>query len=48
MDFAVPSAHTVNVKEGEKLDEYLEFARKLEKLLNIKVAVIPDVVEAIE
>ena len=44
MDFAVPADHRVKVKEGKKLDKYLDFARELKKLLNMKVTVIPIVV----
>ena len=31
MDFAVPADHRIKLKKREKLDEYLELARKLKK-----------------
>ena len=44
-DFAtVPADHRVKLKENEKRDKYLDLARELEKLWNIKVTVIPIVI----
>ena len=31
MDFAVPAAHKVKLKESEKKDKYLDLVRKLKK-----------------
>ena len=45
MDFAVPADHRVTLKEGEKMDKYLDLARELKKLWNITV--IPIVVGAL-
>ena len=40
MDFAVSADHKVKLKENEKKDKYLDLARELKKLLNMKVMVI--------
>ena len=47
MDFAVPADHRVKLKENEKMDKYLDLARELKKLWNMKVKVIPIVVGAL-
>ena len=47
MDFAVPADHRVKLKESEKSDKYLDLARELKKLWNMKVTVIPIVICAI-
>ena len=44
MDFAVLADHRVNLKENEK---YLDFARELKKLWNMKVMVAPMVIGAL-
>ena len=44
MEFAVPVDHRVKLKEGEKRDKCLDFARELEKLWNMKVTVMPIVI----
>ena len=41
MDFAVPADHKVKLKETETRDKYLNLAKELEKLWNMKVTVIP-------
>ena len=41
MDFAVPADHRIKLKENEKKDKYLDLARELKKLWNMKVAIIP-------
>ena len=41
MDFALPADHRVKLKESEKKDKFLDFARELEKLWDMKVTVIP-------
>ena len=41
MNFAVPADHRVKLKECEKRDKYLDLARELKKLLDIKVTIIP-------
>ena len=40
VDFDVPVNHKVKLKESEKKDKYLNFARELKKLWNMKVTVI--------
>ena len=47
MDFAVPADHRVKLKESEKKDKYLNIARELKKLWNIKVTVIPILIDAL-
>ena len=43
MDFTVPKDHKVKIKE--KLSKYLDLSRELEKLWNMRMTVIPIVVE---
>ena len=43
-NFAVPDDHWVKLKENEKRDKYLDLARKLKKLWNMKVAIMPIVI----
>ena len=40
MDFAIPAEYRVKLKESEKRDKYLDLARDLKNLLNMKVIVI--------
>ena len=40
MDFAIPADHRVKLKESEKKDKYIDPARELKKLWNMKVTVI--------
>ena len=47
MDFAVPADHRVKLKENEKMGKYLDLARELKKLWNMRVKVIPIVVGAL-
>ena len=44
VDFDVPADHRVKFKESKKKDKYLDLARELKKLWNIKVTVIPVVI----
>ena len=46
VDFAVPADHRIKLKECEKRDKYLDFARELKKLWNLKVTIIPIVIGA--
>ena len=46
VDFAVPADHSVKLKECEKRDKYLDLARELKKLWNMKVTIIPIVIGA--
>ena len=48
MDFAVLADHRIRLKKSEKKDKYLNLARELKKLRNIKVAIIPIVIGAFD
>ena len=41
VDFAVPADRRINLKESEKKDKYLDLARELKKLWNMKVTIVP-------
>ena len=43
----VPVEDRVNLKESEKKDEYIDCARELKKLWNMKVTFIPIVIDAL-
>ena len=46
-NFAVPADQKVKLKECEKRDKYLDLARELKKLWNMKVTIIPIVIGAL-
>ena len=46
VDFSVPADHRIKLKECEKRDKYLDLARELKKLWNMKVTIIPIVIGA--
>ena len=46
VDFAVPADHKIKLKESEKKDKYLDLARELNKIRNMKVTIIPIVIGA--
>ena len=46
VDFAVPADHRIKLKECEKKDKYLDHARELKNLWNIKVTIILIVIGA--
>ena len=46
-DFAVPADHRIKLKESEKKHRYLDLARELKKLWNLKVTVMPIVIGAL-
>ena len=46
VDFAVPADHRIKLKECEKRGKYLDLARQLKKLWNMKVTIIPIVIGA--
>ena len=46
VDFAVPADHRLKLKVYEKRDKYLDLARELKKLKNLKVTIIPIVIGA--
>ena len=47
VDFAVPVDHRINLKESEKKDKYLDLAREIKKLRNMKVTIVPIVIGAL-
>ena len=47
VDLAVPADHRINPKESEKKDKYLDLARELKKLWNMKVTIVPIVIGAL-
>ena len=47
VDFAIPADHRINLKESEKKDMYLDLARELKKLWNMKVTIAPIVIGAL-
>ena len=47
VDLAVPVYHRINLKESEKKDKYLDLARELKKLWNMKVTIVPVVIGAL-
>ena len=46
VDFTVPADHRVKLSEVEKRDKYLDLARELKKLWNMKVTIIPIIIGA--
>ena len=44
VDFAVPADNRINLKENERKDKYLDLARELKKLWNMKVTIVPIVI----
>ena len=46
VNFAVPADHRIKLKECEKKDKYLDPARKLKRLWNMKVTIVPIVIGA--
>ena len=47
IEFAIPYDTRVDDKEVEKIEKYLDLARELKKVWNMKVTVVPLVVEAL-
>ena len=47
MDVAVPADHRLKIKETEMRDKYLGLARKLKKLRNLKLMMIPIVISVL-
>ena len=47
MDFAVPVDHWIKLKESEKKEKCLDFARELKKLWDMKVTIIRIVIGAL-
>ena len=46
VNFAIPADHRIKLKEREKRDKYLDLARELKKLWNMKVTIILIVIDA--
>ena len=46
VEFAVPADPRIKLKECEKRDKYIDLARELKKLWNMKVTIIPIVIGA--
>ena len=46
MDFAVPADHRIKLKECEKKDKYLDLAKGIEMLWNMKVTIVPILIGA--
>ena len=46
VDFALSANHRIKLKESEKKDKFLDLARELQKLWNMKVTIIPIVIGA--
>ena len=46
VDLSVPADHRIKLKECEKRDKYLDLARELKKLWNMKVTTMPIVIGA--
>ena len=46
VDFAVLADHIIKLKESEKKDKYLDLARELKKQWNMKVIIIPIMVQS--
>ena len=46
VDFAVPADHKIKLNECEKKDEYIDLARELKKLGNMRMTIVPIVIDA--
>ena len=46
VDFVVTADHRIKLKESLKKDKYLDLARELKKLWNMKVTIIPIMIGA--
>ena len=47
VDFAVQADHRINLMKSENKDKYLDLARDLKKLWNMKVTIVPIVIGAL-
>ena len=47
VDFAVLADHRIKLKESEKKDTFLDFATELKKLWNMKLTIIPIVIDSL-
>ena len=46
VDFAVSADHSIKLKECQQKDKYLDLARELKKLWNMKVTIVQIVIDA--
>ena len=46
-DFVIPADHRVKIKESKKINKYLELARKLKKLWNMRAMIVPIIVSTL-
>ena len=46
VDFAVPAYHRIKLKECQRKDKYLDLARELKKIWNMKVMIVPIMIGA--
>ena len=46
VDFAVPADHRITLKECKKKDKYIDLARELKRLWNMKVTIVQIVIGA--
>ena len=47
VDLAVPADDRINLRESEKKDKYLDLAREIKKMWNMKVTIVPIVIGAL-
>ena len=47
VDFVVPADQRIKLKASEKKDKYLDLARKLKNLWNMKASILPIVISAL-
>ena len=47
IDFAVPGDSRIEEKEKDKIEKYQDFGRELQKILNVKVTIMPLVVSSL-
>ena len=48
MDLTIPADYKVKMKESENMDKYLDLARELKELWNMRLVVMAIVVGAVE
>ena len=47
MDFAVPAFRRIKINESEKIDKYLDLAKELKKLWNMRFMMKPMIVDSL-
>ena len=48
MDFAVQANYSIKIKDSKKIDKFLDITKDLKMLRNMKMTVMPFVVDALE